>query len=110
LLADWAQRPASCISYGVALNRPSHDLKGRGPLYRGDELLDVVDYTVQTNFPADQGTVVVFDSRPPANDGDVVRLTLEDGRIVVCRILDDSPYCSVIGEGPRAERRRRPRG
>jgi hypothetical protein len=32
---------------------------------------------------------------------------LEDGRIVICQVLDDSPYCAVIGEGPRPERRRR---
>ena len=93
----------------MKLNQPSHHLKGRGRLYRGNELLGVVDYTVQTNFPADQGTVVVFDSKPPTKDGDVVCLTLDDGRIVVCRVLDDSPYCSVIGEGPRRERRSLPR-
>jgi hypothetical protein len=93
----------------MELDRPIRLLKGRGRLHRGDRLLDVVNYTVHLNFPADQGVLVVFDSKPPASDGDLVCLTLEDGRIVVCRVLDDSPYCSVVGEGPRKERRRRPR-
>jgi hypothetical protein len=30
---------------------------------------------------------------------DQVRLVLEDGRSLVCQILDDTPMCTVIGDG-----------
>lgn len=55
-------------------------------------------------------TVVSFDPMPDAAHGDVFHLTLEDGRILECQVLNEyATYCAVL-EGPRAERRqhRRP--
>jgi hypothetical protein len=39
----------------------------------------------------------------------LVHLTLADGRVVNCRILDESPFCAVVGDGPIVERRSQPR-
>ena len=47
---------------------------------------------------------------PDAAQGDVFHLTLQDGRILECQVLDgDTTYCAVL-DGPRLERRhhRRP--
>jgi hypothetical protein len=59
-----------------------------------------------------QATLVKFAHRPPANDGDTLHLTLEDGRMLDCQVIDASSYCAVIGEGPYVDRRtsERPRG
>ncbi len=50
-----------------------------------------------------------FDERPPAKDGATLHLTLEDGRMLDCQVLDASPYCAVVGEGPYYDRRTAPR-
>ena len=58
----------------------------------------------------EQTTVVRFDPMPEAAHGDVFHLTLEDGRILECQVLNEyTTYCAVI-DGPRIERRhhRRP--
>jgi hypothetical protein len=80
-------------------------LSGKGTLHKGPRAIATVYYTVQTNVSNGQATVVQFEPKPPANDGDLVHLTLEDGRVLNCQILDDSPYCAVIGDGPIIERR-----
>ena len=43
--------------------------------------------------------------RPNAKDGDYLHLTLEDGRMLDCEVLDASPYCAVVGDGPYHDRR-----
>jgi hypothetical protein len=53
--------------------------------------------------------LVLFEPRPPVNDGDLLHLTLEDGRVVNCQMLAGSPYCAVVGDGPITERRARVR-
>jgi hypothetical protein len=45
---------------------------------------------------------VKFGRKPPLRAGELVHLTLEDGRVLNCRVLDESPYCAVIR---RADRR-----
>ena len=59
-----------------------------------------------------QGMLVSFDHPPHARDGEVLHLSLEDGRFLLCQHLDHSSYCAVIGDGPQADRRweRRPPG
>ena len=52
-----------------------------------------------------QASVVKFDRRPPARSGAQLHLTLEDGRMLDCRVLDASPYCAVVGDGPYFDRR-----
>ena len=83
-------------------------LSGKGPLRLGERTICIVNYTIQT-LMGGHAAVVQFEPKPPAEDGDVVHLTLEDGRVLSCHILDDSPYCAVIGDGPIAERRGRVR-
>lgn len=83
----------------------SRKLIGKG-LVRGRRRQAVpVYYTIETSAGSGQGTVVEFDPKPPAEDGDLVYLTLEDGRVLQCQILDDSPFCAVVGDGPVVERR-----
>ena len=50
-------------------------------------------------------SVVKFDRPPDAEDGDTLHLTLEDGRMLYCQVIDSSPYCAVLGEGPYLDRR-----
>jgi hypothetical protein len=46
---------------------------------------------------------------PDAMHGEVFHLTLEDGRILECQVLDVYPtYCAVL-DGPRVERRQQRR-
>ncbi len=52
-----------------------------------------------------QASLVEFERRLPAKDGDQLHLTLEDGRMLDCQVLDSSPYCSVVGDGPYSDRR-----
>jgi hypothetical protein len=66
-------------------------------------------YTVHLNPSNGQATFVEFDNPPPAENGELVHLTLEDGRVLQCQMVDESPYCTVVGSGPVIERRRRMR-
>ena len=50
-------------------------------------------------------SIVMFERRPKAKEGDTLHLTLEDGRMLDCQVLDASPYCAVIGDGPYFDRR-----
>lgn len=83
------------------------ELVGKGQVRRGETTICTVSYTVHLNPANRQGTVVEFETKPPAEDGDLVHLTLEDGRVLNCQIVDDSPYCAVVGDGPIVERRAR---
>ena len=83
-------------------------LSGVGRLFRGHRNLGCVGYSVQN--VSGQRAVVRFDPWPDAAHGDVFNLTLEDGRILECQVLDaHTTYCAVL-DGPRMERRqhRRP--
>ena len=83
-------------------------LSGVGRLFRGHRCLGCVGYSVQA--VGSERAVVRFDPWPDAALGDVFNLTLEDGRILECQVLDTyTTYCAVL-EGPRIERRqhRRP--
>ena len=83
-------------------------LSGKGPIRRGERTICIANYTIQTSIGG-HAAVVQFEPKPPAGDGDVIHLTLEDGRVLSCHMLDDSPYCAVIGDGPIPERRARVR-
>ena len=84
-------------------------LTGKGTLRRGERTIGTVNYTIHLTSMSGQAAVVQFDPKPPANDGDVVHLTLDDGRVLSCHVLDESPYCAVVGDGPIPERRARVR-
>jgi hypothetical protein len=84
-------------------------LKGRGILRRRNRAAMTIRYTVHLDPANSQASVVRFGRKPPMRDGELVHLTLEDGRVLTCRVLDESPYCAVIGDGPIIERRSTPR-
>jgi hypothetical protein len=67
-----------------------------------------VGYSVQSL--GGPSTIVQFDPMPDAAHGDVFHLTLEDGRILECQVLNELTTCCAVLDGPRVERRhgRRP--
>lgn len=79
-------------------------LSGSGTLTKHGKPQQAVSYTVHFSMNG-QATLVEFKPRPDGNDGDRIHLTLADGRFLTCQVLDDSPYCAVVGEGPLPERR-----
>ena len=89
------------------MNAPERTLTGTGPLRRGERTICTVTYTIQLMLTSDQAALVQFEPRPPAQDGDLLHLTLEDGRVLNCQMLAGAPYCAVVGDGPIAERRAR---
>jgi hypothetical protein len=82
-------------------------LRGVGRLHCGHRNLGCVGYTLQGLN--ETVTVIRFDPMPDAAPGDVFHLTLEDGRVLECQVLNEYTHCAVL-DGPRAERRqhRRP--
>ena len=84
-------------------------LCGTGELKLGPKPLGKVPYEVEISAPNGQVAVVRFARKPPARDGQTLHLTLEDGRMLDCRVLDSSPFCAVVGEGPYRDRRKRRR-
>ena len=81
---------------------------GTGHLRSGQRDLGVSHYEIHVGIPNRPGTVVELESPPIAQDGEVLDLTLEDGRVLQIQVRGVSPYCRVIAEGS-AEERRRPR-
>lgn len=68
-------------------------------------MLANVSYKIHVAPGSRSASVAEFDPKPPATDGELVHLTLEDGRVLNCQIVDDSPYCAVVGDAPIVERR-----
>ena len=94
----------------TCMSLPSYGqtVRGVGRLYCGHRNLGCVGYFIQ-NLQG-KTTVVRLDPMPDAAHGDVFHLTLEDGRILECQLINQqTTYCAVL-DGPRIERRhhRRP--
>ncbi len=70
----------------------------------GERELGFLPYEVEVGSGG-QASVVKFEKKPRAKDGDTLHLTLEDGRMLDCQVLDSSPYCAVVGDGPYFDRR-----
>ena len=70
----------------------------------GHRDLGEIDYHLEMSAGG-HASFVRFERLPSANDGDHLHLTLEDGRMLDCEVLDSSPYCAVVGEGPYYDRR-----
>lgn len=87
---------------------PTKTLAGKGILQKCDRQLGEVAYEVQTH-PNGQAALVLFEPKPEADEDELLLLRLEDGRVVNCRKVDDSPYCAVVGDGPVRERRNKVR-
>jgi hypothetical protein len=78
-------------------------LRGVGRLHCGHRNLGCVGYCLQ-DFPG-QTVVVRFDPMPDATPGEVFHLTLEDGRILECQVVEAYTACCAVIDGPRVERR-----
>lgn len=79
-------------------------VRGTGCVKCGPRDLGLVEYRVDISAGG-QASVVKFGRRPQAKDGDRLHLTLEDGRMLDCQVIDASEYCAVVGEGPYFDRR-----
>lgn len=82
----------------------SEPLRGTGVVKWGPRDLGSMPYQVEVGADG-HASVVRFDHRLKVRDGAKLHLTLEDGRMLDCQVLDASPYCSVIGDGPYLDRR-----
>jgi hypothetical protein len=79
-------------------------VRGTGHVKCGRRDLGDLPYEIATDA-AGHPSFVKFARPPAAGDGARLHLTLEDGRMLDCQVLDVSPYCAVIGEGPYTDRR-----
>jgi hypothetical protein len=86
----------------------STGLHGTGYVKSGPRDLGYVPYRVEVGAGG-QASIVKFARRLRVRDGAKLHLTLEDGRMLDCQVLDASPYCAVVGEGPYFDRRVEPR-
>jgi len=79
---------------------------GMGHLRSGHRDLGDAHYEIHVGIPNRPGTVVELESPPSAQNGELLDLTLEDGRVLQIQVCGVSPYCRIMGEGPSTERRR----
>lgn len=77
---------------------------GKAYVKCGPRDLGSISYQVEVSAGG-HPSVVKFIHRLPAQDGDQLHLTLEDGRMLDCQVIDASPYCAVVGEGLYFDRR-----
>jgi hypothetical protein len=70
----------------------------------GPRDLGAIPYQVEVSAGG-HPSVVKFARRLSTRDGEQLHLTLEDGRMMDCQVIDASPYCAVIGEGIYFDRR-----
>ena len=85
---------------------PEQTGRGTGHLRSGHRDLGLAEYEIHVGLPNKPGTVVELESPPVAQNGEVLELTVEDGRILQLQVCGVSPYCRVIGERTAHERRR----
>lgn len=78
---------------------------GKGGVKSGPRDLGRFQYQVEVGAGG-QASLVKFERQPVAEDGDTLHLTLEDGRMLDCQVIDSSPFCAVIGDGPYLDRRK----
>jgi hypothetical protein len=81
---------------------------GKGYVKSGPRDLGWLEYRIELGLGG-QASIVKFERPPSAEDGETLHLTLEDGQMLDCQVIDASPYCAVIGEGPYLDRRTDPR-
>jgi hypothetical protein len=84
---------------------PEQSRCGTGHLRSGQRDLGLARYEIHVGMSNKRGTIVELESPPVAQDGEVLELSLEDGRVLQLQVSGVSPYCRVIGE--RSERERR---
>lgn len=79
-------------------------LHGTACVKCGPRDLGEIPYRVEVSSGG-HPSVVKFARHVPAQDGDQLHLTLEDGRMMDCQVIDASRYCAVVGEGIYFDRR-----
>jgi len=80
-------------------------MTGQGGVKRGPSDLGRFGYQVEVDAGG-HASVVKFERQPHAEEGDTLHLTLEDGRMLDCQVIDSSAYCAVVGDGPYLDRRK----
>jgi hypothetical protein len=70
---------------------------GTGHLRSGQRDLGIAHYEIHVGLPNKPGTTVELESPPVAQHGEILELTLEDGRVLQLQVSGVSPYCRVIG-------------
>lgn len=78
---------------------------GKGGVKCGRRNLGRIQYEVEVGAGG-HASLVKFERQPNAKDGDTLHLTLEDGRMLDCQVIDSSSFCSVVGDGPYLDRRK----
>ena len=79
---------------------------GTGHLRSGQRDLGLARYEIHVGMPNKPGMIVELESPPVAQNGEILELILEDGRVLQLQVNGVSPYCRVRGERPIVERRR----
>ena len=79
--------------------------RGTGHLRSGQRDLGVAQYEIHVGMPNKPGTIVELESPPVAQNGEILELSLEDGRVLQLQVNGVSPYCRVVGERSQLERR-----
>jgi hypothetical protein len=78
---------------------------GKGGVKCGPRDLGRIQYEVEVGSGG-HASLVKFEHQPNAEDGETLHLTLEDGRMLDCQVIDSSSYCAVVGDGPYLDRRK----
>ena len=73
---------------------------GTGHVRSGQRDLGSTHYEIHVGLADKPDTVVELESPPSAQDGEILQLTLEDGRVLLCQVRGTSPYCRVLAEKP----------
>jgi hypothetical protein len=84
---------------------PEESGSGIGHLRSGQRDLGLAHYEIHVGMANKPGTVVELESPPVAQNGEILELSLEDGRVLQLQVRGVSPYCRVIGERSAVDRR-----
>ena len=94
-----------CIRRRRRLPLPEQQTCGTGHLRSGQRDLGLARYEVHVGMADKPGTIVELESPPVAQDGEILELSLEDGRLLQIQARGASPYCRVVGERSAQVRR-----
>jgi hypothetical protein len=108
LRSDDTQPARTSIGVRVAAIRNMGAVRGKALVQCGERDLGAIEYEVEIGRGG-QASVVRFGRAPNARNGERLHLIFEDGRMLDCQVVDASPFCAVLGEGPYFDRRRRKR-
>ncbi len=94
-----------CIRRRRRLPLPEQQTCGTGHLRSGQRDLGLARYEIHVGMADKPGTIVELESPPVAQDGEILELSLEDGRVLQIQARGASPYCRVVGERSAQDRR-----